>query len=357
MRVIRDSAKVLVRAGFGVASPCHHGDMAKNAPGKHYRKGITLTALFDKFPTDAAAQAWFAEQRWPDGPICPHCGHADAQTGAAHKTMPYRCRGKDCRKRFSVKVGTVMEASNVGYRLWAIAIYLVLTNLKGISAMKLHRELGVTQSTAWFMLHRIREAFADGPDARFMGPVEVDETYVGGKAKNIALRDRKRRITGRGAVDEAIVVGVLDRPTGQVVAGAVHDTTSRTLTGIVHSVTADGATVFSDEHRSYRPLASLGYCHEAVMHSASEYVRGDIHTNSIESLRSMFKRGYLGPYNHMSRAHLGRYVNEFAGRHNVQEMGTEQQMETMVGKRLRYDHLVAVGPVGTAAEPDRSEPW
>ena len=335
--------------------------MAKSAPGKHYRKGLTLTALFDKFPDDKTAEAWFAAQRWGGTPTCPHCGCDNVQTGAAHKTMPYRCRAKDCRKRFSTKTGTVLEASNIGYRLWAIAIYLVLTNLKGISSMKLHRDLGVTQSTAWFMLHRIREAFASGPDTLFMGPVEVDETYVGGKAKNIPLRDRKRRITGRGGVDKAIVVGVLDRPTGQVIAGPVHDTTSRTLVGIVHSVTDDGAQVYSDEHRSYRPLASLGYCHEAVMHSAAEYVRGDIHTNSIESLWSMFKRGYVGTYHHMSRAHLGRYVNEFAGRHNVREMGTEQQMETvvgdMVGKRLRYDDLVAVGPVGTVAEPDRSEPW
>ena len=172
--------------------------------------------------------------------------------------MPYRCRGKNCRKRFSVKVGTIMEASNVGYRLWAVAIYLVLTNLKGISSMKLHRDLGVTQSTAWFMLHRIREAFASHPDTLFMGPVEVDETYVGGKARNIALRDRKRRITGRGGVDKAIVVGVLDRPTRQVVAGPVHDTTSRTLVGIVHSVTGDGAQVYSDEHRSYRQTGLFG---------------------------------------------------------------------------------------------------
>ena len=134
--------------------------MAHNAPGKHYRQGLTLSKLFDMFPTDAAAEAWFAGKRWNGGIRCPHCAHDDVQTGCAHKTMPYRCRRNGCRKRFSVKVGTIMEASNVGYRLWAVAIYLVLTNLKGISSMKLHRDLGVTQSTAWFMLHRIREAFA-----------------------------------------------------------------------------------------------------------------------------------------------------------------------------------------------------
>ena len=213
--------------------------MAKNAPGKHYRKGITLTALFDKFPTDAAAEAWFAEHRWPNGPERSHCSHEDMQTACAHKTMPYRLRANGCRKRFSVKVGTVTEASNIGYRLWAIAIYPVLTNLKGISSMKLHRGLGVTQSTAWFMLHRIREAFAAHPDTLFAGPVEVDETYVGGRAKNIALRDRKRRITGAGDTNKAIVVGVLDRPTGQVVAGPAADTSTHTLVGAVYSVTDD----------------------------------------------------------------------------------------------------------------------
>ena len=346
MGITPDSAKPLVRTGFNVTPPCHDRGMAKNAPGKHYRSGLTLTKLFEMFPDNATAEAWFAEKRWNGDIRCPHCGHADVQTACAHKTMPYRCRGKDCRKRFSVKVGTVMEASNIGYRLWAIAVYLVLTNLKGVSSMKLHRDLGVTQNTAWFMLHRIREAWANTAGEPFAGPVEADETYVGGKAKNMHAAERKRRITGRGGADKAIVVGVLDRATGKVVAGPVADTSARTLTGIVDSVTADGADVFTDEHRSYKPLASLGYAHAAVAHSAKEFVRGDVHTNSIESLWSMFKRGYVGTYHHMSEAHPHRYVNEFTARHNVREMGTERQMGTvaadMAGKRLRYADLIAV---------------
>ena len=318
--------------------------MASHAPGKFYRRGITLVELFEMFPDDAAAERWFAAQRWPDGVRCPVCGHDDVQEGAAHATMPYRCRASSCRKRFSVRLGTVLEASNVGYRKWALAIYLVLTNLKGISSMKLHRDIGVTQSTAWFMLHRIREAFAGRQGDPFLGPVEADETFVGGKAKNMHPHKRAE-LTGRGGVDKAAVVGIKDRATNRVTAYPVPDTTARTLTAAVEASTVRGAEVFTDEHRSYKPLASLGFAHAAVAHSAREYVRGDVHTNGIESLWSMFKRGYVGTYHLMSQAHLGRYVNEFTGRHNIREYDTEDQMAAVVagmdGKRLAYDDLIA----------------
>ena len=156
--------------------------MAQDAPGKHFRKGISLVELFRMFPNDETAEAWFADMRWPHGPGCPHCGSVRVLSGAKHATMPYRCREKECRKRFSLKTGTVMEASNIGYQKWAIAIYLSLTSLKSVSSMKLHRDLGVTQKSAWHMAHRLRRAFAakGGP---FAGPVEVDETYMGRKAQ------------------------------------------------------------------------------------------------------------------------------------------------------------------------------
>ena len=157
--------------------------MAQKAPGKSHRKGMTLQQLFRMFPNDEAAAKWFAEKRWPDGPHCPYCGSTNVQSGAKHKTMPYRCREKACAKRFSVRTKTPMEASNLGYQTWAIALYQVTTNLKGVSSMKLHRDLGITQRSAWFLAHRLREAWKDdGP--QFSGPVEVDETYIGGKEKN-----------------------------------------------------------------------------------------------------------------------------------------------------------------------------
>ena len=325
----------------------------QSGPGKHNRKGLTLSELFEMFPDNETAEAWFVERRWPDGVRCPHCDHGSVQDGAAHRTMRFRCRRNGCRKRFSTRTGTVLADSNVGFRDWAIAIYLITTSLKGVSSMKLHRDLGVTQRTAWFMLHRIREAWAQAPQ-RFEGPVEADETYVGGLGKNMHAAQRAR-LTGRGGVDKAIVVGVKDRATGQVAARPVSDTRTATLVGVVTDTTAEGATVFTDELRSYRRLASLGYAHAAVAHGAREYVRGPVHINGVESLWSMFKRGYHGVYHHMSEAHLHRYVNEFTGRHNARPLGTTEQMgrvaEGLVGKRLRYADLTTTPEPTQAGDP------
>ena len=239
----------------------------------------------------------------------------------------------------------MLADSNVGFQQWVIAIYLFITSLKGVSSMKLHRDLGVTQKTAWFMLHRIREAWADVPAEAFAGPVEADETFVGGKAKNMRHQRRRAVVRGRGPVGKTAVVGVKDRATGRVAASPVADTSAVSLVPFVADRAAAGADVFTDEHRSYKPLASLGYCHAAVAHSVREYVRGPVHTNGIESLWSMFKRGYVGTYHQMSEAHLHRYVNEFCGRHNMRPLDTEAQMgsvaEGLVGKRLRYDELIA----------------
>ena len=154
--------------------------MAQNAPGKHYRKGLTLIQLGNIFPDDAAAQRWFARSCWPNGPHCPSCGSFNVQSNIKHKTMTHRCRDCPDKRFFSLKTGTVMEGSKLGFRTWAIAVYLVTTNLKGVSSMKLHRDLGVTQKTAWHLAHRIRKSL-EISEAPFSGPIEVDETYMGGK--------------------------------------------------------------------------------------------------------------------------------------------------------------------------------
>ena len=161
--------------------------MAQNAPGKHYRMGLTLIQLCDMFPDNAAAERWFAEACWPDGPHCPHCGSLNVQSNIKHKSMTHRCRDCPEKRIFSLKTGTVMEGSKLGFRTWAIAVYVATTNLKGVSSMKLHRDLGVTQKTAWHLAHRIRESLARN-EAPFSGPVEVDETYMAARKRTSTRR-------------------------------------------------------------------------------------------------------------------------------------------------------------------------
>ena len=317
----------------------------KNALGKAYRKGITLKQILRMFPNDEIAEQWFTEQRWPNGVCCPACGSVNVQTGCQHKTMPYRCREKECTKKFSVKTGTVVEGSKVGYQDWLLGAFLLMTSLKSVSSMKLHRDLGVTQKTAWFLAQRLRAALSqDG--TLFAGPVEVDETYVGGRRRNMSNTKRRELAdTGRGPVGKTAVVGVKDRVTKHVAA-----TDTDTLQGFVGEHTAPGATVYTDDETAYE---SLLFNHATVKHSLSEYARGDIHTNGIESLWSMLKRAHKGTFHKLSPKHLDRYVQEFAGRHNLREQDTIDQLTAisggMDGKRLRYRTLIADNGLASGA--------
>lgn len=315
--------------------------MARQAPGKAHREGLTIVQMMDMFPDESAAVAWFESAVWPDGQRrCGKCGSMRTRDVPNAKPMPYWC--SDCRGYFSVRTGTPLARSNVSMRKWAIAIYLCITSLKSVSSMKLHRDLGVSQPTAWFMLHRIREAWG-GEDGKgpFDGPVEFDETYMGGKRRNMS--NAKRKIAeGRGPVDMTAVVGAKDRATNRVNAKVVGDTDKETLQGFVADNVGTSATVFTDDAAAYEGIPNP---HESVKHSVSEYVKGMTHTNGIESFWSMLKRAHKGTFHKISPKHLQRYVSEFAGKHNHRGSGTLVQMRDtvarLIGRNLLYRDLIA----------------
>ena len=302
------------------------------------------------FPDDAAAERWFEDQRWSaTGRYCPSCGSLDTYETKRRKPMPYRCR--DCGEYFSVKKGSVMESSRLGYQKWAIAMYMMVTGIKGTSSMKLHRELGIHQQTAWFMMQRIREGFLESNPGKLSGFVEVDEGYFGGKRSNMRP-ERAERYKGRGSVGKVIVVAAKERETKKIRSKVVPNTKKETLHGFIVDTVEPGSKVFTDEHQSYE---GMPFEHESVKHSVGEYVRGQAHTNGAESHWALMKRGIHGIYHKMSEKHFDRYRSEFEGRHNTRDLDTVDQMETlfsgMVGKRLTYEKLIEDNGKESGARP------
>ena len=265
--------------------------MATKGPGKAHRQGVTLLELSQMFPTEEAAVKWCERLLWGEERACGHCGSLDTHAVKSGKPMPYRCR--DCKRYFGVKTGTLMASSPLPVRTWVYAIYLDCTSLKGVSSMKLHRDLGVSQKSAWFMQQRIREAFrAEGPMV-FLGPVEVDETYIGGLERNKHGKDKQR--AGRGPVGKTAVVGAKDRATGQVAARVVERTDKDTLQGFVKGHAAASAKVYTDDASAYDGLANR----EAVKHSVARVRQGP---SSHERGGELLEHAQAGAQGHLSQA-------------------------------------------------------
>ena len=309
-------------------------------PGRNTRKGITLPEIIKMFPDSRTAESWFEKLRWGRGMYCPRCGCDDEMITdcRGRNTMPYWCGA--CRRRFSVRTGTPLEASNIPLQKWAIAIYLHVTSLKGVSSMKLHRDLGISQSAAWFMSHRIREAWSN-PASLNSKEAEVDESYFGGIEKN--KHAKKRLYPGSGGAGKTIVAGMKDRRTGKVIAKIVPNTGSGTLRSFVIDNLRVKGTLYSDGASTLKDFKWPGKS-EFVIHSKGQFATDGSHTNGIESFWAMLKRAYKGTYHQISPKHLQRYLDEFCARNNIRDKDTIDQMREcvrrMAGKRLKYKDLV-----------------
>jgi transposase-like protein len=310
------------------------------------RKNVFASAYFHD---EAAARAWFEAARWPDGPICPKCG--SAKHYATKKLGRYRCAAPTCRKDFTVMTGTVMERSHAKLTQWAAAFHLAASSKKGFSAHQLHRELGCEYNTAWFLHHRVMEAMRRrGLDLPPLGGdgqvVEADETYFGQQENPEPSHKRKGRpyITKRGGgpAGKRMVIALVERG-GNVRAFHPARADGTSVNAIVRQNIARESRLHTDESRFYIGVGQEFAAHEKVTHSHGEYVRGDVHTNSVEGFFSIFKRGMRGVYQHCKEKHLHRYLAEFDFRYNYRAaLGYNDADRTIAavrggeGKRLTY---------------------
>lgn len=316
-----------------------------NISDKAPKDPFQFTDIFEfmeAFPTDAAANAHFAQIRWSGKPVCPHCGHDVVYTYSDGKR--YKCKG--CKVQFTVKSGTVFEDSNVGMRKWFMAIYLLTNWKKGISSHELGRKIKVTQKTAWFMEQRIRFAFqSESFNAPMKGVIEADETFVGGKEANKHKNKKTPSTQGRSTATKTAVLGLKSRAQGVFAQAVMGDLSGSVVQDFVTANVAKGAILMTDEYSAYAKV-SHHYDHRVVTHSAKQYAVGidnDTHCNGIENYWSHFKRGIIGVHHYISRKHMNLYLAAQSFRYNNCKALDWQRFRMTLGqtsgKRITYKEL------------------
>lgn len=321
---------------------------------------LNLATLPKYLTSEDAAWGLLERLRWPEGKIvCPHCGVIDpahyflssrsgerkTRTGAVTYRRLYKCRDKDCRKQFSVLIGTIFESSKVPVHKWLLAMWLFCAGKNGVAALELKRHLDVSYQTAWFINHRLREAMTREPlAAMFSGTVVADETWVGGAPKNRHARKTQADRRGNPVTDKTPVVALVNKETGQVRTAVVPNVNGKNLRRVLHeNVRVRTTDLHTDSAKYYRPLGKEFASHEYVNHSAGEYVRNGVSTNVAESFFAQFKRSLDGTHHNVSREHLHRYTTEFEFRWNTRKLSDAERMQAMIkasiGKRLTYRPL------------------
>jgi transposase-like protein len=300
--------------------------------------------ILEYYNDNEKCKALLAQQLWGDGePVCPHCKHVGAYT----TNRGYRCKDKGCQKKFTVITGTICENTKIELRYWLAAIYLITTHRKGISSHQLGRDLGISQKSAWFVLHRVREMLKDKAPDLLEGEVQVDETWVGGDTANKHEYKIERNENGHAISKKQPVMGAKDA-SRKVRAKKVSSVQAKELKAFILDNVAKGATMVTDEAPGYKGIVKHGYTHESVNHKLGEYVNaGKFTINGIENFWSLFKRGIIGIYHHIDVKHLDRYIDEFAYRQNnrkVEDVDRLFEALTKAEGRLKWDDLTAKEP-------------